>query len=290
MRPSSSSTPPVEVVYWSYPPKGDQVDSCASHRLAISVLALIGLLGSGCDTTDTGVGPVGPQGDIGPGEISEELADITGSGAVVSEDRGVSGFETVVLAGEGSLIVARGDFGMTVETDENLLEYIETDTVGSELRITTRAGVDIGPTVPPVYRVTLPALTGVELAGAGSIQTGAWEADTFTVGLSGVGDVAIELLTATTLNLNAQGVGAITVVGAVERQIIDIGGLAEYFGADLASTSAEIVCGGSGTAVLWVTGALDAEIAGTGSVSYYGDATATQQLSDAGTLTALGDR
>lgn len=253
-------------------------------------LMLLGLAGSACDGTDTGVGPVGPQGDIGPGDISVDGGAVVGSGRVVTDERSPSGFETVVMAGEGTLIIGPGDFGLTVGVDDNLLEFIESDVIGSVLRIQTREGIDIDPTAAPTYRVTLPVLTGVELSGAGSIRTGAWEASTFTAALTGVGDIEIEDLTSTSLALSANGVGTITAVGRTELQTVDIGGLAKYVGGDMASGSADVVCRDGGEAILWVSNSLEVEILDAGSVSYYGNPEVTQEISEAGSLIALGNR
>ena len=251
---------------------------------------LLGLATSACDNTETGVGPVGPGGDVGPGDISVDGEAVVGSGRIVTDERSPSGFETVVLAGEGTLIIDSGDFGLTVGVDDNLLEFIESDVIGSELRIQTREGIDIDPTAAPTYRVTLPVLQGVELSGAGSIRTGAWDASTFTVGLTGVGDIEIEDLTSASLELRANGLGTITAVGRTEFQTADIGGLAEYVGGDMASGAADVVCRDGGEAILWVSNSLEVEVLNAGTVSYYGNPEVTQKISEAGSLIALGDR
>ncbi len=53
------------------------------------------------------------------------LRTIQGSGDVITESRDVSGFDSVSLTGIGRVIITQGDKeSLTIEADDNLLEYI----------------------------------------------------------------------------------------------------------------------------------------------------------------------
>ena len=56
-----------------------------------------------------------------------DASTVKGSGNVVTKERDVSGFDKVVVSGLGRVIVTQGDEeSLTVETDDNLMQYIET--------------------------------------------------------------------------------------------------------------------------------------------------------------------
>ena len=61
---------------------------------------------------------------------------IKGSGNVILEERDVSGFDQIVMAGAGQIIITQGDReSLSIETDDNLLEYISTEVTGDTLEI-----------------------------------------------------------------------------------------------------------------------------------------------------------
>ena len=64
------------------------------------------------------------------------IRTIKGSGNVVTEERDVSGFDRVALSGFGEVIITQGDKeSLTVETDDNLMRYIETKVRGGTLEL-----------------------------------------------------------------------------------------------------------------------------------------------------------
>ena len=260
-------------------------------RRVLSALLFV-MAVAACSGTGPGVGPVGPGGDVGPGdgEVDVDVDDVVGSRLVAVDERTLSGFESIVFAGEGVVTVEQGDFGLTIEADDNLLEYLEAVVIGTELRIRTAEGVDIEPSTAPEYRVVLPALTGVELAGAGSMSTGAWEAEHFAVTLSGAGDLVVDELDATTLVVESTGLGSITVGGSADHQHVEIDGMVDYEASDLATVTTDLDCRGVGTAAVWVGQLLDVTVAGLCEVSYYGEPTIADEIADGGSLAGLGER
>lgn len=213
-----------------------------------------------------------------------------GSGTIVSEKRTVPQFDRITLAGEGEVVVVDGDgHVLTIETDDNLLPLIETNVQGGTLEIATRAGVDIDPTGSIVYRVTAPEVTGVTLTGAGSFRLDECQADTFSIALSGAGDITIADLTADNLDVALSGAGSIDVAGAVTAQDVDVSGVGDYNARLLESAEASVVASGVGSATVWVTEALDAEVTGVGGIDYYGSPQVTESVSGIGRVNHRSD-
>ena len=61
---------------------------------------------------------------------------VRGSGDIVKESRDVDGFDRIVVTGAGTVIITQGGSeSLTIETDDNLMEYIETEVSGNTLEI-----------------------------------------------------------------------------------------------------------------------------------------------------------
>lgn len=264
------------------------------HRLLISVVTALALLVSGGCGDDDGQdqrgpsGPVGPVGAVGSGDDDGE---IPGSGSIVTAAPDVSGFDRVVFRSEGAVTIIEGSSeSLEIETDDNLLEYLQTSVVNGVLEIVTREGVDIAPSRPPVYRIAMSEITGVELDGAGSITVDAVDTEAFTVGLRGVGDVTVDSVKVTDLEVDLEGVGSITLTGTADRAEIAAGGVGIYDGSGLSCRLGTVTASGMGEATVWVTEELDATASDSGSIAYYGSPTVTEDTSSLGTVTALGDK
>jgi hypothetical protein len=232
--------------------------------------------------------PVGPVGAVGP--QGDEQEHVAGSGDLVSEVREVAGFDRIVHAGLGNVVVTLGgDESLTIETDDNILPYIETSVEGGRLEIGVTPGFDIAPTQPVSYQVGATELAGLELSGVGNVRLGDWETEEATLSLTGVGDIDVDGLSAVSLEVALEGVGTITVSGDVEEQTVLAADVGRYDGAELRSRVASVEAREVAATTVWVTDELDITIADRGSVSYYGQPQVTRE-GTAGKVTDLGDK
>jgi hypothetical protein len=238
-----------------------------------TVIAIALLLLAGCGDDDSGRGDIGPQGDIGPGELEIDDGDgVAGSGTIVAETRSIESIDSITLIGEGDVVITRDTAtSLVVETDDNLLPLLETTVADATLRISTAVGTDIDPSSPPVYRIATPDLVEVELLGAGSITTGGWDTGRFIISMRGVGDITVEDLTADELSVDLAGVGSVTITGDVSHQRLTMAGLTEYHGGDLSSESTTVTCVDAGTAEISATDSLEVDLTGVCAVTYRGD-------------------
>lgn len=258
----------------------------------MSLLLFMTLLVASCgDSGSPGPdGPVGPQDTVGPvGPVGDDGEGIDGSGDIVTEDRDISGFDQIVFRGEGRVVVTQGNGeSLTIETDANLLEFIETDVRNGALEIRTAEEVDIDPTDSVEYRIEVANLASLEHAGVGTFEVNAWTTEEGTVVLTGVGDVRIGTFTGSMLSVQSDGVGAISVGGTVAHQEVTIAGLGTYEAGDLESETATIYARDSGSATVWVQASIDVVVSDLGSVSYFGTPRLTKQLSGSGIITGMG--
>jgi hypothetical protein len=225
---------------------------------------------------------------------------IRGSGNVVVQERQVSDFNEIMITGVGRVFVTQGDTeSLSIETDDNLMEYIETRVRGNTLEIgfTDDTSFSPGggrkilePTDGFVFRITAVELKGISLSGAARFEVEKLKTDQLDVNLSGAGDIRVEDLNANQLDVVVSGAGDVELSGKVEEQQVNLSGLGRYQAYDLASQGAAVTISGAGGAELWVTESLDVTISGAGDVKYFGDPAISPEISGVGRIQSQGEK
>ncbi|MDQ3490887.1 MAG: DUF2807 domain-containing protein, partial [Acidobacteriota bacterium] len=104
------------------------------------------------------------------------VTGIRGSGNAKAETRNLSGFKQIKAGGAIKLeVAAQKDFGVSVETDDNLLEYITTEISGDTLIIGSKDR--ISPTSAIKVAVSMPELTGMDISGASTATVSSVKTD-----------------------------------------------------------------------------------------------------------------
>ena len=134
-----------------------------------------------------------------------------GSGNVVEETRPVSGVTGVDLATLGTVFIQVGDKeSLHIEAEDNLIKYFETDVRGGILRIgTTPATINLRPTKPVHFFLTVKDLERVSISGSGDIQVPDLETNEFSVDIGGSGDVSMGDMNADRLEIDIGGSGGV---------------------------------------------------------------------------------
>ncbi|MBK9055838.1 MAG: DUF2807 domain-containing protein [Chloroflexi bacterium] len=142
--------------------------------------------------------------------------------------------------------------------------YIETEVRGRELIIRMQEDTTFTNITDLTYHVTVATLDNLELSGAGDVEMLHLDGESWSVNLSGAGNI--------------------TVSGQVDTQTIVISGAGSYNAEDLSSQNASVEHSGAGMAVVQVSDTLDVNISGLGSVEYIGDPAVTQEITGLGTV------
>ena len=146
------------------------------------------------------------------------IATVRGSGHVVEENRAVSGFTGVNLATLGNLQIQLGDpEGLRIEAEDNLMPYLETTVLNHELEISSRDGIQLRPTRPVNFYLTVKSLDSIALTGSGNIVAPDLKADQFRARLSGSGNMKLGNLYATDIEVRLTGSGNLQVAGATAK-------------------------------------------------------------------------
>ncbi|MCP3977968.1 MAG: DUF2807 domain-containing protein [bacterium] len=209
---------------------------------------------------------------------------VVGSGTIAAEDRTVSGFDSVLFAGEGSLEIEMGAVeSLSITTDDNLLEYLQTDVRNGRLEIRTERGIDVMPSDGIEYSLTAIDLNEIRHTGVGEIEIDdLLMTPSLSLTLTGVGGLEATDLDVDELEIDHTGVGGFTLSGTAEMQEITLSGVGNFDGSDLAGVDATVNFTGVGTIVVRVSGTLDVTILGDGLVQYIGDPALTIDITGTG--------
>ena len=153
------------------------------------------------------------------------LTEVRGSGNIQTESRYISGVQSVDLNGIGSLVIVQGEKeSLEITTDDNLLEYIQSDVSGKNLQLGTQDYVNLRPTDDVVYHLTVTELDSVKTSGMGNVQILSLETGDLQLEISGTGNISIGDLTADSLDLGISGLGNVELAGRVSEQDVKISG------------------------------------------------------------------
>ena len=172
-----------------------------------------------------------------------------GSGNVVEETRQVSGVTGVDLATIGTVIIHVGDNeSLRIEAEDNLMKYFETDARGGTLRIsTTPLTVNLRPTKPVHFFLTVKDLERVSISGSGDIQVPDLETNEFRMDIGGSGDVSMGNLNADRLEIYIGGSGNVnTDLVKVSTLRVEINGSGDITISELDADNMSLDVNGSG--------------------------------------------
>ena len=225
---------------------------------------------------------------------------VKGSGDIIVEDRKVSGFDKILVTGAGRLIITQGDSeSLSVETDDNLVEYIKTEVNGDTLEIGFEDNVvfssgsgrtALDPTDGFIFRISVIDLQAISVSGAADIEVEKLKTDQLDISLSGAGQVTIDDLDAGSLGVLVSGAGDVNLTGRVEDQVVRLSGFGRYQTFNLESQQASVTISGAGGANVWAMDTLDVTISGAGDVKYYGSPSLTPNISGVGRIQSQGDK
>jgi len=203
------------------------------------------------------------------------------------EVRDVHDFQEVSLEGVGTLKIEQGETeSLTIDAEPKVLKKIETEVQNG--RLTIRPDQSFKTRQPITYYLTVKQLTGIELAGAGRIESAQLSTDKLRINGKGAGAVAINGLTANTLEVTAAGNVQAELAGTVDSQTVTVSDAAHYTAAELDSRLASVTASGASQVTVNVTEGLDAQVSGAAHVEYTGNPAVTQDISAAGSISNVG--
>ena len=212
---------------------------------------------------------------------------IHGNGVIKTEERTVSPFKEVEASGDIKLMVSQGDLKpVKLEGDENILPYIEVDQEGDRIKIKTKQGYNLSPSSDLNVYVTSPVYSSIEVSGSSDImgQNKITNPENLALEASGAGDIEMEV-DAPEITASISGSGSISLKGQTKDLDINFSGAGHAYCYDLLTENTKVDISGAGSAEVYASVKLEADVSGAGNITYKGNASnVTQQISGAGSV------
>jgi len=206
--------------------------------------------------------------------LNWESDAIIGNGNVVSQERSLEGFDTVVLDGVGEVNIHPGEsFKVVVTTDSNLQDKITTKVEGKTLYIDEKGnfnGSEAFNMKNLTIDVYMPELKNVSLKGAGDIEISQGKGTDLEISNDGFGNINAEKYQVENVNVTLSGAGDIT-LWATKTFNGKLSGTGNINALKGSVQTANIVLSGAGDISVWVNDALKGELSGVGNILYKGN-------------------
>lgn len=211
---------------------------------------------------------------------------IKGNGQMGEANRGLSGFTKVRQSGSFDVYLSNGPYAIRIEAEENILPYIETELEGKQLRIRSAEGIRLNTTKPVKIYVSAPEIEEVQSAGSGDIRTESTLTHAEKIRLITTGSADIEAaVNAPTVLAEITGSGNLELSGETRTFKGEITGSGDMEAAQLKAESATVDIKGSGNANVYASVQLSVDVAGSGDVTYRGNASQiSSKMRGSGTL------
>ena len=201
---------------------------------------------------------------------------VTGNGNLKKETRKASAYTGIELQGSMDVLIAYGSTNsITVEADENLLPYIETEVENGILKIRQKKGVGLKSKNKLTVHASLTQLTNIALSGSGNVRgNGAFSNNGKTmVKLSGSGNIGLGVADINLLDVAISGSGNINIKGNQSNNIaVAISGSGNLDCSNLPTNDVYARVSGSGNIKVNASKSIDAKVSGSGNIYYKGTA------------------
>lgn len=211
---------------------------------------------------------------------------VHGDGNWKTDERSVGSFDEVQVSGAIDVYVSQGAAQpVKIETDANLMEYVEVNVEGSRLVIKTRNGYNLDPTQEMKVYVTAPLYKSIQVSGACDVigQNEISSSGKIDMGVSGAGEIKMEI-SSPEVTVDLTGAGAATLRGQTKKFDISLSGAGHIRCFDLKSETTEVDITGAGEAEVFASVAITGSISGAGSVHYKGGGSPSVNTTGAGSV------
>lgn len=197
---------------------------------------------------------------------------ITGNGKLITENRNLSDYDKIGVAGSFDVILIKGKEGaISINADENLMEYIETEVKDGHLKIQPKKGYQLKSTKTILITVSFKTINAISLAGSGNVSSvDLLNATDLNLNLAGSGGFNLPVSTKN-LTSHIAGSGNIKLSGNTDVFRCEIAGSGNLEGDNLKATASHINIAGSGNVKVHAVSEIHTKIVGSGDVIYTGN-------------------
>lgn len=197
---------------------------------------------------------------------------IKGNGKVITETRTVKDFDKVSIGGSFDVDLIAGKEGkITIEGEENIIAYIETEVKGNKLKIQFKENTNIRTTRRLLVTVPFEDIEAIALGGSGNVTVEKTiKANEVSLSIGGSGNIIAEI-NSDEAKASIGGSGNIKLRGTSNNLKCSIAGSGSVKAYNLKTDNVKASIAGSGSVQTTVKSKIKASIVGSGSVYYKGN-------------------
>jgi len=199
---------------------------------------------------------------------------IKGNGNMTTVTRTTSDYDGVKCAGSFDYVLVEGTEGnITIEGEENLIEYIITEIQNGALVVKVKNDVNLKTSRNKSIKITIPfkEIENVSLAGSGDLwNDNVLASDNLDISLTGSGDIILNIKASKT-KASITGSGDVTLKGTSNKLEASVTGSGDFYGFDLEVNDTDVSVTGSGDAKVVCNENLKARVTGSGDIMYKGN-------------------
>jgi len=228
-----------------------------------------------------------------------------------TNQRSVSGFDSISLETVGRLLIVQGDKEyLTIEAPPEMIRRITTKVRNNTLHIGYK-GIFTGKNAVPNFRLGMTNVKKINADSSGDIEAEQIKTDHLTIKASSSGNITIKTLDSkaaiiriqssgnvviencklNTLDAELESSGSLDIAGETNRMNVVSSSSGKINGENLKALMATVKLTSSGGVVIRVMNNLDAKLTSKGDLQYYGDPVIGKQSTDGkGKIIKLGPK
>jgi hypothetical protein len=215
---------------------------------------------------------------------------ISGNGHISSQQKSAGSFNSVRVSGGIKVHVSQETTqAVKIETDQNLMQYIDVYNDGNTLVIKEKSGYNLDPTKDIIAYVSAPLFKDIDVSGScdiigDNIISGS---DELSMHVSGSGDIIMQV-NCPKVNTEISGSGSVNLKGQVTDFNAEVSGAGDIRCYDLITDNTRLDLSGSSDAEVTANKQLKVDASGSSTVTYKGTANVSQQISGSGSVRKAG--
>ncbi len=224
-------------------------------------------------------------------DLGSSRQSLTPSGRLVTQNRPVSGVNSVDLKTNVDLVIQQGPTESLVVTgDEAILPALLTNTSFGQLNIQYDPRYEIQYSVRPKLVLTVKDLNELRLSSSGTVTVGPLTTSNFNIDLSSSCNVTIRGIHADAISAHLTSSGDIVIQGEATSLNMVVSSSTNFDAGDLQVQNASITMSSSADVTVWVVKDLTVNLSSSGNIAYYGNPVVHQTISSSGRLIPRGDK
>lgn len=211
---------------------------------------------------------------------------VPGNGTIITQQRTVSSFNSIDASGSVKVHVRQDpSSSVKIETDENLMAYVEVYVKEGTLVVKAKDGYNLDPTKDLIVYTTAPVFKNIDVSGSGDIISDniISGGEPLEMGVSGSGNINVQVALPK-VTAQVSGSGNVFLKGTSKEFSGSISGSGSIKAFDLTTDVTTLHLSGAADAEVTANQKLDVSVSGSGDVKYKGSAAVSQSISGSGSV------